>query len=113
MRLDAYLKSTRLVPRRSEAGELCRHGKVLVNGQPAKAGRAVRVGDTLCVTKPGRELTVRVLALPAKKSVSKAEARELYETEGERRFDFWGVEIPARKPRHADAGDPSGTGETD
>lgn len=113
MRLDAYLKTSRLVPRRSEAGELCRDGKVLVNDQPAKAGRTVRVGDSLRVAKPGRELTVRVVALPPRKSVSKAAARELYEVVGERRFDFWGVEIPAEKRRGAASGDPPGTGDED
>jgi ribosomal 50S subunit-recycling heat shock protein len=93
MRLDTYLKISRLVPRRSEAGALCREGKVLVDAVPAKAGRTVAVGSRILIRKPGRELTVLVLALPAGKSVSKAQARELYEVTGEKRFDFWGEEI--------------------
>jgi len=93
MRLDAFLKISRLVPRRSVAGDLCRDGKVFANGGPAKAGRTVRAGDCIRIETPGKELTVRIVELPAKKNVSKAVARTLYEITGERRFDFWGEEI--------------------
>lgn len=97
MRLDAFLKISRLVPRRSEAGDLCREGKVFVDQLPAKAGRSVRVGQRIRIARPGRELTVVIVAIPVKKGVSKAAARELYETVGEKRFDFWGEEIMPNK----------------
>jgi len=93
MRLDQYLKVTRLVPRRSIAGELCRQGNVTVNGLEGKAGRAVRTGDRIKVRLPGRELTVEVLAVPAMKNVPRAEAASYYALRAERRFDFWGREI--------------------
>ncbi len=92
MRLDLYLKVTRLVPRRSGAGDLCRDGMVEVNGRPGKAGRQVEPGDRIRVRFLSRELAVEVLGLPAKKSVSKVEARTFYTVLEEKRFDLWGRE---------------------
>lgn len=96
MRLDLYLKRSRLVPRRSTAKELCDRGDVIVNGQGAKCGREVRPGDRVTVRLPSREITVEVLALPATRSVAKAEARELFRVLAERRFDLLGNELPPR-----------------
>jgi ribosomal 50S subunit-recycling heat shock protein len=79
MRLDHYLRASRLVLRRSVAQELCEAGAVEVNGLPARASRQVRVGDLLTVRRRGRALTVRLTALPAAKQVSRAEAPTLYE----------------------------------
>jgi ribosomal 50S subunit-recycling heat shock protein len=98
VRLDLYLKSTRLVPRRSGAGDLCRDGMVEVNGQPGKAGRRLRPGDRIRVRFLSREVLVEVLALPAKKSVSKAEARTFYTVLDEKRFDLWGREVAPKTP---------------
>lgn len=96
MRLDRYLKLSRLVPRRSAAKDLCDAGGVSVNGQDAKAGREVRAGDRITVRLASRELTVEVLALPAARSVAKADARELFRVLAERRFDLLGNELPPR-----------------
>jgi ribosomal 50S subunit-recycling heat shock protein len=96
MRLDLYLKLSRLVPRRTGAKELCDAGEVRVNGQPAKAGREMRPGDRVTLLLPSREITVEVLSLPEGKSVSKAAARELFRVIGERRFDLLGNELPPR-----------------
>lgn len=96
MRLDLYLKLSRLVPRRTGAKELCDAGEISVNGQVAKAGREVNPGDRLMLLLPTREITVEVLALPAGKSVAKAVARELFRVIGERRFDLLGNELPPR-----------------
>ncbi len=96
MRLDLYLKLSRLVPRRSGAKELCDAGEVTVNGQTAKAGREVSPGDRIALLLPTRELTVEILALPAGRSVAKAAARELFNVTGERRFDLLGNELPPR-----------------
>lgn len=79
MRLDQYLRASRLVLRRSAAQELCEAGAVEVNGLAARSSRAVRPGDLLTVRRRGRALTVRVAALPATKQVSRAEAPSLYE----------------------------------
>jgi ribosomal 50S subunit-recycling heat shock protein len=84
MRLDQYLRASRLVLRRTVAQELCEAGAVLVNGLAARPSRAVRPGDEITVTRRGRALTVRVLALPAAKQVSRGEAPTLYEVVAER-----------------------------
>ena len=49
MRLDKYLKVSRLIKRRTVANEACDAGRVLVNGKPARASYDVKVGDTLTV----------------------------------------------------------------
>lgn len=94
MRLDRFLKLSRLVPRRSGAKDLCDAGEISVNGQVAKAGREVHPGDRLTLQLPSRELTVEVLGLPAGKSVARADARLLFRVVGERRFDLLGNELP-------------------
>jgi len=96
MRLDLYLKLSRLVPRRTGAKDLCDAGEVSVNGQAAKAGREVHLGDRVTLLLPTREITVQVLALPTGRSVAKAAARELFCVIGERRFDLLGNELPPR-----------------
>jgi ribosomal 50S subunit-recycling heat shock protein len=96
MRLDRFLKLSRLVPRRSAAKELCDSGSVRVNGQPAKAGREVHQGDRIELRLPAREFTIEVLGLPSGRSVPKAAARELYRVVEERRFDLLGNELPPR-----------------
>jgi ribosomal 50S subunit-recycling heat shock protein len=98
VRLDFYLKVTRIVPRRSGAGDLCRDGMVEVNGQPGKAGRQVQPGDRIRVRFLSRELAVEILGLPEKKSVSKVEARTFYTVVEEKRFDLWGREVEPKPP---------------
>jgi len=98
MRLDLYLKLSRLVPRRTGAKDLCDAGEVRVNGQVSKAGRDVRPGDRITLQLPMRELTVEVLRVPTGKSVAKAAARELLAVVAERRFDLFGNELPPRSP---------------
>ena len=78
MRLDLFLKHSRLVPRRSVAQEMCDAGAVVVNGQPGKSGRDVKVGDTLVIRSRGRQTTARVAIVPARPP-SKADAPTLYE----------------------------------
>ncbi len=104
MRLDSYLKVTRLVPRRSGAGDLCRDGKVELGGLPAKAGKTVRTGDRVRFRLPGREVLVEIKGIPARKNVSKVEARTYYTIIEEKRFDLWGREIVMGESRDA-AGD--------
>jgi len=94
MRLDLYLKLSRLVPRRTGAKEHCDAGEVSVNGQAAKAGREVHPGDRITLVLPAREVTVEVLAVPTGRSVSKSAARDLFHVIGERRFDLLGNELP-------------------
>jgi len=79
MRLDQFLRASRLVLRRTVAQELCEAGAVEVNGQTARASRTVRPGDELTIRRRSRSLTVRVAAVPETKQVSRAEAPALYE----------------------------------
>jgi ribosomal 50S subunit-recycling heat shock protein len=60
MRVDLFLKASRLVKRRTRAQALCEAGRVRVDGQPAKAGRQVRPGSRITVDLGRRELVVEV-----------------------------------------------------
>ena len=79
MRLDQFLKASRLILRRTVAQELCEAGVVLVNNTPARSARPVRVGDEIRLRRGGRLLTVRVVAVPAARQTSRADASGLYE----------------------------------
>ena len=79
MRLDQYLRASRLVLRRTVAQELCEAGAVSVNGAAARSSRAVREGDELTIRRRERVTTVRILSLPQAKQVSRADAPALYE----------------------------------
>jgi ribosomal 50S subunit-recycling heat shock protein len=60
MRLDKYLKITRLIKRRTVANEACDAGKILVNGKVAKASYDVKIGDVLEITMGARTMKVKV-----------------------------------------------------
>ncbi len=60
MRLDKYLKVTRLIKRRTVANEACDAGRILVNGVEARASYNVKVGDKITINM-GKPLTVKVL----------------------------------------------------
>ncbi len=63
MRLDAFLKNTRLIKRRSSAKSAAAEGEVLLNGRPAKPGRDVKAGDVLTLLDDGEGgRRVRILA---------------------------------------------------
>ncbi len=79
MRLDLFLKASRLVLRRTVAQALCDAGLVSVNGAPAKSSRALRVGDEISLRRRNHLLAVRVLALPASRQTSRSDASNLYE----------------------------------
>ena len=81
MRLDLFLKYSRLVPRRTLAQQMCEAGAVRLNGAPAKSAREVRVGDRVAIRQRGRITTVRVAAVPSK-APAKAQAAMLYEPLG-------------------------------
>jgi len=66
MRLDKFLQVSRLVKRRTVAQDLCRGGKVKVNGRSAKPGAQVSPGDLLEVGTGSRRVVARVLEIPEK-----------------------------------------------
>ncbi len=76
MRLDKYLKVSRIIKRRTVANEACDAGRVTINGRPAKASTDVKVGDVLEImfgTKP-----VKVEVLSVQETVRKEEAQDMY-----------------------------------
>ena len=76
MRLDKFLKVSRIIKRRSVANDTCDAEHVTVNGRPAKASYDVKVGDIIEITFGQRTLKVQVLSV--KEFTSKSEASELY-----------------------------------
>ena len=76
MRLDKYLKVSRLIKRRTVANEACSGGRVTVNGKTAKAGTNVKPGDEIRIQFGNREVAVEVLAVMD--TVNKDQAAELY-----------------------------------
>ena len=76
MRLDKYLKVSRLVKRRTVANEACDNGLVFVNGKAARASYEVKVGDTISLRLGQRTVTVEVLSV--QESVKQTEAATLY-----------------------------------
>ncbi|MBN2910660.1 RNA-binding S4 domain-containing protein [Polycladomyces sp. WAk] len=76
MRLDKFLKVSRLVKRRTLAKEVCDQGRVQVNGRPAKAGTNVSVGDQLTIRFGKKLLTVRVDSIA--ETSRKSEASQMY-----------------------------------
>src|SRR5262245_43215992 len=81
MRLDLFLKWSRVILRRTLAKETCDAGRVTVNGQEARASREVHVGDTISVRMARRQLTFRVRSIPYH-APSKESAREMIELLG-------------------------------
>lgn len=83
MRLDLFLKVSRLIMRRSLAQEFCDGGLVSVNGAPAKSSKDIKAGDEIGIRRGERLTKVRVLQIPAKKQVAKDDAASLYEIIGQ------------------------------
>ena len=76
MRLDKYLKVSRLIKRRTVANEACDAGRVFVNGKAARASYDVKVGDVLSIQLGTRELRAEVLDV--QETVAKNDAAMLY-----------------------------------
>jgi len=76
MRLDKFLKVSRLIKRRSVANEACDAGRVLLNDKPAKASAAVKEGDVLTIRLGNKEVKAQVLRV--QETVKKEEAAELF-----------------------------------
>ena len=77
MRLDKYLKVSRLIKRRTVANEACDAGRVLVNGKAARASYEVKVDDVLTIAFGTRELKARVVSV--QETVAKNDAALLYQ----------------------------------
>lgn len=76
MRLDKYLKVSRLIKRRTVANEACDAGRVMVNGRIAKAGVEVKAGDRITINFGNKDVSVEVLTV--QETVKKEEAKEMF-----------------------------------
>ena len=76
MRLDKYLKVSRLIKRRTVANEACDNGLVTVNDKPARASYEVKEGDKISLRFGARTITVEVLSVAD--NVGKADAAAMY-----------------------------------
>ena len=76
MRLDKFLKVSRLIKRRTVANEACEAGRGMVNGKVAKASVSVKAGDVIEIGFGNK--TVKVEVLNVQETVKKAEAKELF-----------------------------------
>ena len=76
MRLDKYLKVSRLIKRRTVANEACDAGKVLVNDKSARASYEVKIDDVITLTLGARQLRAQVVSI--QETVAKNDASMLY-----------------------------------
>ncbi len=76
MRLDKYLKVSRLIKRRTVANEACDTGRVTINGKVAKASAQVKAGDVIEIAFGSRSVKAEVLSVA--ETVRKEEAQELF-----------------------------------
>ena len=76
MRLDKYLKVSRLIKRRTVANEACDAGRVLINDKPAKASANVKVGDILTIQFGNKDVKVEILDV--QETVKKDEAKDMF-----------------------------------
>lgn len=76
MRLDKFLKVSRLIKRRTVANEACDAGRVLINDKPAKASAKVKVGDVIEISFGNKPVRVEVLDL--QDTTKKDEAKDLF-----------------------------------
>ena len=77
MRLDKYLKVSRLIKRRTVANDACDSERISVNGKSAKASYTVKQGDLITVAFGSRSVTVRVLDI--RETTKKSECEGMYE----------------------------------
>lgn len=82
MRLDKWLKLSRVIKRRPVANEVCDQGRVEINGRVAKASSEVKPGDVLVIHFGGKTLTLTILAVPEKPVAAQA-AADLYRIDSE------------------------------
>ena len=76
MRLDKFLKVSRIIKRRTVANEACDAGRVMINDKPAKASANVKEGDIIEIAFGNKSVKVEVLNV--QETVKKDEAKELY-----------------------------------
>ncbi|MGD9580840.1 MAG: RNA-binding S4 domain-containing protein [Vampirovibrionia bacterium] len=78
MRLDKYLKVSRLIKRRTVANEVCNQGRVFVNSKAAKPSTIVKENDDITIEYANKTITAKILVVPTG-NVSIQESKDLYE----------------------------------
>jgi ribosomal 50S subunit-recycling heat shock protein len=78
MRLDKWLKVSRVIKRRTVANEACDKDKIKINNRIAKASAEVKPGDTLEITLGNSQRVIEIVKVPAAGNVTTQAARELY-----------------------------------
>lgn len=76
MRLDKYLKVSRIIKRRTVANEACDAGRVIVNGKPARASYEVKIGDSIEITFGTRKFKAEITSVA--ETVKKDDASAMY-----------------------------------
>ena len=76
MRLDKYLKVSRLIKRRTVANEACDNGRVMINDKIVKASANVKVGDVITINFGNKDVKVEVLTI--QETVKKEEAKDMF-----------------------------------
>lgn len=87
MRLDLFLKASRLCSRRTVAQKICEAGRVAINGSPAKSSHVVKPGDEILIRGRDKLTSFRVLAVPSTRQTSRSDALTLYEVVSEAALD--------------------------
>lgn len=93
MRLDKYMKVSRIIKRRTLAKDVADAGKITINGRPAKASSEVKVGDVMIVNFGSRKLEVEVLATPD--VIKAADAVNTYRVINDERIPTPQVQVPS------------------
>lgn len=87
MRLDVFLKISRIISRRSLAQEFCDAGRIAVNGQTSRSSKEVKTGDEIAIKRHDRISRFLVIAVPNKKQVSKEASATLFRVIAEEAID--------------------------
>jgi ribosomal 50S subunit-recycling heat shock protein len=83
LRIDLFLKTSRICLRRAIAQQLCDAGFVLINGKPAKSAHVVKPDDEISIRRGDHEMILRVTNVPTTRQISRHDAREMYRVTSE------------------------------
>ncbi len=86
MRMDQYLKETRIIKRRTLAKQMCDEGFIFVNTKKAKASYEIKIGDNIDIFFKQKKMSYRVLDIP-KKGTPKGESYKFYEVLNESYYE--------------------------
>jgi len=87
MRLDLFLKLSRLCPRRTVAQKLCDAGFVLLNGRAAKSAHNINPGDEITIRTTTSEIVARIVSVPGSRNVSRPDSKSLVEIVSRNSFE--------------------------